>query len=149
MDKLKMHSPDLTEQNIAKLRDLFPGCVTEARGDDGKVRLQVDFDRLRQEFSDHVVEGPRERYHLDWPGKREALVTANSPIAKTLRPTRGESVDFDRTQNLFIEGDNLEALKLIQETYLGQVKMIFIDPRTIRVMTSYTKMISLSRTRSS
>jgi adenine-specific DNA-methyltransferase len=128
MDKLKMHSPDLTAQNVAKLRDLYPVCVTEARDEDGKVRLQVNFDQLRQELSDHVVEGPRERYHLDWPGKREALVTANSPIAKTLRPARAESANFDTTKNLFIEGDNLEALKLLQETYLGEVKLIYIDP---------------------
>ena len=128
MDKLKMHSPDLTQDNIAKIRAMFPGCVTEAAGDDGKLRLAVDFDQLRQELSDSIVEGPQERYHLNWPGKREALITANAPIAKTLRPCREESVDFDTTQNLFIEGDNLEALKLLQETYLGKVKMIYIDP---------------------
>jgi len=128
MDKLKMHSPDLTQDNIAKIRELFPGCVTEATGEDGKLRLAVDFDQLRQELSDSIVEGPQERYHLNWPGKREALITANAPIAKTLRPARDESVDFDTTQNLFIEGDNLEALKLLQETYLGKIKMIYIDP---------------------
>jgi len=128
MDKLKMHSPDLTAANIARIRDLFPGCVTEARGEDGEVKLAVDFDQLRQELSASLVEGPQERYHLDWPGKREALLTANAPIAKTLRPSRDESVDFDTTKNLFIEGDNLDALKLLQETYLGKVKMIYIDP---------------------
>lgn len=128
MDKLKMHSPDLTAANIARIRDLFPGCVTEARGEDGGVKLAVDFDLLRQELSGALVEGPQERYHLDWPGKREALLTANAPIAKTLRPARDESVDFDTTKNLFIEGDNLDALKLLQETYLGKVKMIYIDP---------------------
>ncbi|WP_339862486.1 site-specific DNA-methyltransferase [Paremcibacter congregatus] len=128
MEKLKMHSPDLTDENIAKIRDLFPNCVTEAKDENGKLRLAVDFDQLRQELSDSIVEGPQERYRLDWPGKREALLTANSPIAKTLRPARAESVDFDTTQNLFIEGDNLEALKLLQETYLGKVKMIYIDP---------------------
>ena len=128
IEKLKMHSPDLTQDNIAKIRTLFPGCVTEARGEDGKLSLKVDFDQLRQELSDSIVEGPQERYHLDWPGKREALITANAPIAKTLRPCREESVDFDTTKNLFIEGDNLEALKLLQETYLGKVKMIYIDP---------------------
>ena len=128
MDKLKMHSPDLTAANIARIRDLFPGCVTEARGEDGEVKLAVDFDLLRQELSTSLVDGPQERYHLDWPGKREALLTANAPIAKTLRPAREESVDFDSTKNLFIEGDNLEALKLLQETYLGKIKMIFIDP---------------------
>ena len=128
MDNLKMHSPDLTASNIARLRELFPGCVTEARGEDGNVTLAVDFDLLRQELSASLVEGPQERYHLNWPGKREALLTANAPIAKTLRPVRDESVDFDRTKNLFIEGDNLDALKLLQETYLGKVKMIYIDP---------------------
>lgn len=128
MDKLKMHSPDLTQDNIDKIRAIFPGCVTEAANEDGKIRLAVDFDQLRQELSDSIVEGSQERYHLNWPGKREALITANAPIAKTLRPCREESVDFDTTQNLFIEGDNLEALKLLQETYLGKVKMIYIDP---------------------
>ncbi|RSH68581.1 site-specific DNA-methyltransferase [Stutzerimonas stutzeri] len=129
MDKLKMHSPDLSQENIAKIRELFPGCVTEARDDKtGKLRLAVDFDQLKQELSDHIVEGPQERYRLDWPGKREALALANAPIAKALRPSRAESVDFDSTRNLFIEGDNLEALKLLQESYLGQVKLIYIDP---------------------
>tara|TARA_Y100001001_G_scaffold149179_1_gene158762 strand:- start:5290 stop:7269 length:1980 start_codon:yes stop_codon:yes gene_type:complete len=128
MDKLKMHSPSLTQENIARIRDLFPGCVTEAKAEDGSVKLAVDFDQLRQELSESIVEGPQERYQLNWPGKREALLTANAPIAKTLRPCREESVDFDTTKNLFIEGDNLEALKLLQETYLGKVKMIYIDP---------------------
>ena len=123
-----MHSPNLTDENIEKIRHLFPGCVTEAEDENGKLCLAVDFDQLRQELSDHIVEGSQERYHLNWPGKREALLTANAPIAKTLRPYREESVDFDTTKNLFIEGDNLEALKLLQETYLGQVKMIYIDP---------------------
>lgn len=128
MDKLKMHSPNLTQDNITRIRDLFPGCVTEAKGEDGNVKLAVDFDQLRQELADSIVEGPQERYHLNWPGKREALLTANAPIAKTLRPVREDSVDFDTTKNLFIEGDNLDALKLLQETYLGKVKMIYIDP---------------------
>lgn len=129
MDKLKMHSPDLSQDNIAKIRDLFPGCVTEARDEaTGAVRLAVDFDQLRQELSDHIVEGPQERYRLDWPGKREALALSNAPIAKTLRPARHESVDFDATKNLFIEGDNLDALKLLQEIFLGQVKLVYLDP---------------------
>lgn len=123
-----MHTPDLTQDNIARIRELFPNCVTEARDENGKLKLAVDFDQLRQELSDSIVEGPQERYHLNWPGKREALLTANAPIAKTLRPCLEESVDFDTTKNLFIEGDNLEALKLLQETYLGKVKMIYIDP---------------------
>ena len=128
MQKLKMHSPDMTQEHITRIRELFPNCVTEARGKDGSLRLSVDFDLLRQELSDSIVEGPQERYHLDWPGKREAMLAANAPIAKALRPCREESVDFDTTQNLFIEGDNLDALKLLQETYLGKVKMIYIDP---------------------
>ncbi|WP_434135916.1 site-specific DNA-methyltransferase [Pseudomonas luteola] len=129
MDKLKMHSPDLSQENIAKIRELFPGCVTEARDDKtGKVRLAVDFDQLRQELSDHIVEGPQERYQLNWPGKREALAIANTTINKALRPVPSESLQFDTTKNLFIEGDNLEALKLIQDTYLGQIKVIYIDP---------------------
>lgn len=128
MEKLKMHSPNLSQDNVARVRELFPCCVTEAKGEDGVVKLTVDFDQLRQELADSIVEGPQERYHLNWPGKREALLTANAPIAKTLRPCREESVDFDVTQNLFIEGDNLDALKLLQETYLGKVKMIYIDP---------------------
>lgn len=128
MDKLKMHSPDLTGENIAKIRELFPGCVTEGADENQRVRLTVDFDQLRQELSAHIVEGPRERYRLDWPGKRAALLASNAPIAKTLRPAVEESVDFDSTRNLFIEGDNLEALKLLQEVYLGEVKLIYTDP---------------------
>jgi adenine-specific DNA-methyltransferase len=126
--KLKMHSPDLTAEKIRQISELLPNCVTESRGEDGSVRQAIDFDQLRQELSDHIVEGPAERYRLDWPGKREAILTANAPIAKTLRPCREESVDFDTTKNLFIEGDNLDALKLLQETYLGKVKLIYIDP---------------------
>lgn len=128
MDKLKMHSPDLSQQNIEKIRALFPNCVTEAKTVDGSVKLAIDFDQLKQELSDSIVEGPQERYHLNWPGKREALLAANAPIAKTLRPCREESEDFEKTKNLFIEGDNLEALKLLQDSYLGRVKMIYIDP---------------------
>lgn len=128
MEKLKMHSPNLTNANIERIKALFPNCVTEAKDESGNLKLAVDFDQLRQELSDSIVEGPQERYHLNWPGKREALLTANAPIAKTLRPAPEESVDFENTKNLFIEGDNLEALKLLQETYLGKVKMIYIDP---------------------
>lgn len=129
MEKLKLHTPNLTAANIDKLAALFPNCVTETADEKtGQLKRAIDFDQLRQELSDHIVEGPRERYHLDWPGKREALLAANAPIAKTLRPCREESVDFDTTKNLFIEGDNLDALKLLQETYLGKVKLIYIDP---------------------
>ena len=128
MEKLKLHTPDITTQNIEKLAELFPNCVTEARDEQGRVTKAIDFDQLRQELSGTIVEGPRERYHLDWPGKREAILAANAAIAKTLRPFRSESVAFDTTKNIFIEGDNLDALKLLQETYLGKVKMIYIDP---------------------
>jgi adenine-specific DNA-methyltransferase len=128
MNKLKMHSPDLTQSNIDKLAEIFPNCIAEARGTNGVVKRGIDFDQLRQELSTSIVEGPQERYQLNWPGKREALLTANAPIAKTLRPYRSESVDFDTTKNLFIEGDNLDALKLLQETYLNKVKLIYIDP---------------------
>jgi adenine-specific DNA-methyltransferase len=128
MEKLKMHSPNVTNANIEQIKKIFPNCITESQDESGKLKLAVDFDKLRQELSDSIAEGPQERYHLNWPGKREALLTANAPIAKTLRPSVDESVDFESTKNLFIEGDNLEALKLLQETYLGKVKMIYIDP---------------------
>lgn len=123
-----MTSPDLTDANIDKLADLFPSVVTEVLDTNGNPKKAIDFDLLRQELSDHVVDGPQERYQLDWPGKRAAAFAANAPIAKTLRPLREESVDFDTTKNLFIEGDNLDALKLLQESYLGKVKLIYIDP---------------------
>ena len=132
MDKLKMHTPDITNNFIDELLEFIkskkPNIITESKDKDGLLKESIDFDILRQELSTHIVEGSQERYHLNWPGKREALLTANAPIAKTLSPCREESVNFDTTQNLFIEGDNLDALKLLQETYLGKVKMIYIDP---------------------
>ena len=140
MTTLKMHTPNLVDSNIDRLAALFPNCVTEKpktdeqgkviRDMNGEVVLErgIDFELLKQELSHSVIDGSQERYRLDWVGKREAIVTANSPIAKTLRPCREESVDFETTGNLFIEGDNLEALKLLQESYLGKVKMIYIDP---------------------
>ena len=115
-------------QNVTKLGELFPNAVTEKLDEGGNPVSGVDLDILRQELSDRVVEGPQERYRLDWPGKREALFAANAPTAQTLRPLRDESVDFDATRNLFIEGDNLVALKLLQESYLGKIKLIYIDP---------------------
>ena len=123
--RLDAATPDLAKQNAAKLAKLFPDCVTEGPEGDGP---HIDFDLLRQALSDHLVEGPAERYRLDWPGKRQAMLLANTPTTKMLRPVREDSVDFDTTRNLFIEGDNLEALKILQETYLGKVKMIYIDP---------------------
>ena len=127
-DQLKMHSPNLVDANIEKIAALFPNCVTEAQDENGELKKAVDFDLLKQELSQILVEGEQERYRLDWVGKKEAILTANAPIAKTLRPCKEESVNFDKTENLFIEGDNLEALKLLQENYLGKVKMIYIDP---------------------
>lgn len=124
-----MRSPDLTQENIAKIREIFPDCVTEARDEaTGELRLMVDFDQLRQILSNRIVEGPRERYRLDWPGKRDALLAGNAPTTKTLRPVSSKSRQFDDTRNLIIEGDNLDALKLLQKAYLGRVKMIYIDP---------------------
>lgn len=123
INKLDLHTPDFVNENIEKLSALFPHCVTEtAKG------KRIDFDLLQQELSHDIVEGNRERYRLEWPGKREAIVTANLPITKTLRPVREDSVDFDTTENLYIEGDNLEVLKLLQESYFGKIKMIYIDP---------------------
>ncbi len=107
---------------------LFPNVATETRDEKGTLLRGIDFDLLRQELSGRIVEGPHERYRLDWPGKREAMLAAKAPIAKALRPCSEESVDFDTTKNLFIEGGNLDALKLLQETYLGKVKLIYIDP---------------------
>jgi adenine-specific DNA-methyltransferase len=128
MQKLPMHSIDFTNNNIAIIAELFPNCVTETRSVDESLQRAIDFDQLRQELSPFVIDGPQERYQVCWPGKREALLIANMPITKTLRPCREESVDFDTTKNIFIEGDNLEGLKLLQETYLNKVKMIYIDP---------------------
>jgi len=125
MEKLDLTTPNITDENVQKIAELFPNCVTEA--DNGKTQV-VDFDLLKQELSDNIVEGNKERYQLTWPGKAESLVTANTPINKTLRPVREESKDFNNTENLYIEGDNLEVLKLLQETYLGKIKMIYIDP---------------------
>jgi adenine-specific DNA-methyltransferase len=128
MEKLRTNSPSLAERNTEMIAALFPGVMTESRDAGGRPTRAVDFDLLRQELSGHLVEGPRERYQLDWPGKREALFTANAPVAKTLRPVRDESVGFDTTRNLFIEGDNLDALKLLQESCLNKVRLIYIDP---------------------
>jgi len=123
MEKLDLTTPNFTDKNIQKLSELFPNCVTE--DSNGKA---IDFDALKQELSSNIIEGSKEHYQLNWPGKAESLVTANTPINKTLRPNREESKDFDNTENLYIEGDNLEVLKLLQETYLGKIKMIYIDP---------------------
>lgn len=128
MDKLKMHSVNKVDENIAKIGALFPNCLTERKNENGEVELAIDFDMLKQELSSVVVEGNEERYQFTWPDKKKSILLANAPIAKTLRPCREESVDFDTTENLYIEGDNLDVLKLLQETYLGKIKMIYIDP---------------------
>ena len=123
-----MHTPDITEDNIEKIGHLFPNCLTEHIGEGGKVEKVIDFDMLRQELSKEIVEGPQERYQFTWPDKKKAIRLANTPTTMTLRPCREESVDFDKTENLYIEGDNLEVLKLLREDYLGKIKMIYIDP---------------------
>ena len=128
MEHLNMQSMDKVAANVAKIRELFPNCVTERINNEGQLEHAIDFDMLKQELSDYVVDGLQERYQFTWPDKRKAILAANAPINKTLRPCREESVDFDNTENLYIEGDNLEVLKLLQETYLGKVKMIYIDP---------------------
>ena len=128
MEKMKMHSMDKVADNLEKLAAIFPNCITETMDECGGVKRTVDFDILRQELSNNVVEGLQERYQFTWPDKKRAMLAANAPINKTLRPCREESVDFDNTENLYIEGDNLEVLKLLQETYLGKIKMIYIDP---------------------
>ncbi|MBS6261950.1 MAG: site-specific DNA-methyltransferase [Clostridium sp.] len=128
MDKLKMHTPNKADENFKKLAALFPNAVTETIDENGEVVRAIDKDVLMQEISCTVVEGSEERYQFTWPDKKKSVLLANAPINKTLRPCREESVNFDTTENLYIEGDNLEVLKLLQETYLGKIKMIYIDP---------------------
>ena len=122
-----MESVDLTAQNIEKIGALFPNCITETADENGKLKKAINFEMLKQMLSDEVAEGD-EAYEFTWVGKKEAIVEANKPIRKTLRPCKEESVNWDSTKNLYIEGDNLEVLKLLQESYLGKVKMIYIDP---------------------
>ena len=128
MDKLNMQTTNQVDENIKRIAELFPNCLTERLDENGKPEAAIDFDQLRQELSKDIVEGPEERYQFTWPDKRNAIRLANAPTTDTLRPCREESVDFDNTQNLYIEGDNLEVLKLLRENYLGKVKMIYIDP---------------------
>ena len=128
MDKLKMQSRDVVGGNVEKIAALFPQCVTERLNKDGKPELAIDFDKLRAELSNEVLNDGEERYQFTWPDKRAASRLANEPVNLTLRPCREESVDFDTTENLYIEGDNLDVLKVLRETYLGRVKMIYIDP---------------------
>ena len=128
MDKLKMQCPDAASENVAKVAALFPHCVIEQIGKNGKPELAIDFDKLRIELGDKIAEDTRERYQFTWPQKRLALDLANKSTNMTLRPVREGSVDFDNTENLYIEGDNLEVLKVLRNTYRGKVKMIYIDP---------------------
>ena len=128
IEKLNLDSKNLIESNIDKIAALFPNTITESRDSSGKLRKVIDFDKLKQELSNIIAEESKERYEFTWPGKRAAMAEANSPINKTLRPVVEESKNWDVTENLYIEGDNLEVLKLLQESYLGQVKMIYIDP---------------------
>lgn len=128
MDKLKMQTANKADENYRKLAEMFPNAVTETIGENGDVVRAIDKDVLMQEINTKVVDGNEERYQFTWPDKKKSVLLANAPINKTLRPCREESVDFDTTENLYIEGDNLEVLKLLQETYLGKIKMIYIDP---------------------
>ena len=128
MEKLRMQSHDVIGSNTQKIAQLFPNCVTERLGKDGKPELAIDFEKLQAELSNEIIADGEERYQFTWPDKRAAVRLANTPTTMTLRPCRKESVDFDNTQNLYIEGDNLDVLKVLRETYLGKVKMIYIDP---------------------
>ena len=128
MDKLYMQTTDVVDENIKRIGEMFPNCLTEVKDEKGRPQVAIDFDQLRQELSKNIVEGPEERYQFTWPDKRNAIRLANAPTTDTLRPCREESVDFDNTKNLYIEGDNLQVLKLLRENYLGKVKMIYIDP---------------------
>jgi adenine-specific DNA-methyltransferase len=128
MDKLKMSSKDITQENIEKVADLFPNVIVETKDEKGNITKAIDFELLKQELSNEIVEGNKERYQLTWPGKKEAIVTANTPVNKTLRPVKEESLNWENTENLYIEGDNLKVLKLLQESYLNKIKCIYIDP---------------------
>ena len=127
MDKMKLESADITSKNIEKIAELFPNCITETKDKNGNLKKAINFDLLKQDLSKDIVNG-KECYEFTWVGKKESIIEANRPIRKTLRPCKEESVNWDSTENLYIEGDNLEVLKLLQESYLGKVKMIYIDP---------------------
>ncbi len=140
MEKLRMKSLDAVEGNVAKIAALFPYCVTERKGKDGTAELAIDFDKLRAELSTDALDTGEERYQFTWPDKRTASRLANTPTDKTLRPDVDASVDFWNTKNLYIEGDNLDVLKVLRENYLGKVKMIYIDPPITPATTSSTTM---------
>ena len=128
MDKLNMQSKNILGENLQFIESRFPNVITETKDENGNLTRKIDFELLMQELSGDIVEGNKERYQLTWPGKKEAILNANTPINKTLRPVIEDSVDFENTENLYIEGDNLEVLKLLQESYLGKIKCIYIDP---------------------
>ena len=128
MEKINLNTPDLVQKNIEAIAAAFPNAITEVFDEKGRAQRAVDFEVLKQELSSVLVEGDKERYQMTWPGKRQAILLANTPINKTLRPVRDDSVDWDKTQNLYIEGDNLDVLKLLQESYLNKVKCIYVDP---------------------
>jgi len=128
MNKLDMKINDITEENIGKIAKLFPTVITEKEDENGEIKKAIDFNLLKQELSKEIVDDENERYRLDWPGKKASILKANTPINKTLRPCKEESVNFNKTENVYIEGDNFEVLKILQESYLGRVKMIYIDP---------------------
>lgn len=128
MEKLDMQTCNIADKNFEVLSKMFPNAITETIDENGEVVRAIDADVLRQEISCKVIEGKDERYQFTWPDKKKSILLANSPISATLRPCREKSVDFENTENLYIEGDNLDVLKLLQETYLGKIKMIYIDP---------------------
>ena len=128
MDKLKMETPEMAAENVEKIAALFPSAVTEMRGEDGSIKKGVNFEMLKQLLSPDVVEEGDERYEFTWVGKKQAIAEAARPTNKTLRPVKEDSRNWDTTENLYIEGDNLEVLKILQESYLGKIKMIYIDP---------------------
>ena len=127
MERMRMESVDMTEKNIEKIESLFPNCITEALDENGKLKKAINFDLLKQMLSNEIIDG-NEAYEFTWVGKKAAIVEANMPIRKTLRPCIEESIDWNKTENIYIEGDNLDVLKLLQESYLGKIKMIYIDP---------------------
>ncbi|MCC8044850.1 MAG: hypothetical protein LIP12_05045 [Clostridiales bacterium] len=133
MEKMKMESVDIAEQNLKKIAEIFPNCITEKFDAGGVMRKVVNVKLLEQMLSDEVIDGD-EAYEFTWVGKKASIVEANKPIRKTLRPCPEESVNWDTTENLYIEGDNLEVLKLLQESYLGKVKMIYIDIKTPKII---------------
>lgn len=144
MEKIELGTPDGAVENIEKIAKLFPQAVTEVENTDGELARAVDFDALRDLLGD-VAEEQRERYQFTWPGKRKAKAEVRRPIYKTMIPEPGKSKDWGTTENLYIEGDNLDALKILKETYAGKVKLIYIDPPTIRAMTSSTTTTSPKR----